>query len=65
MTRNEALERARLIWGERVMWLPEQPSRADGMWEVALNDGSGIHFLDRNGHTACHNYCSKREEQFC
>lgn len=70
MTRLEAEERARAIWGDDVldvdgpmlMQITRWPSGRSNTteWWVSTKDGDH-HGLDQNGHTTCHDACSERE----
>jgi hypothetical protein len=57
MTENEALERARFIWGEtHDIMIARHTTRecsiiVDNLW----------HQLDQNGHAICHNQCEDLE----
>jgi hypothetical protein len=61
MTPNEALERALKIWGADVLCNPVP--HAPGEWYVVQSTNGMWHHLDGNGHTVCHEECSRREER--
>ena len=65
MTKNEATERAKLLWpGKR----PDVtaaigkgvPAPGDTQWWIDL--GNESHGLDVNGHVTCHESCKRKEE---
>lgn len=68
MTKSEARERARQLWGDcarvdKVM-VPKggfrSPTRAAVEWNVVVTNG-GIHWLDSQGHAICHEHCQTLE----
>jgi len=60
MTANEALDRARKIWGDRIKNVAPM-SRKEGSWWVDVTDDAWAHGLDGNGHADCHPECTKLE----
>jgi len=72
VTKNEALERAALVWGkERVISVQDFNGNAPGMWWVNLRPAGrasdtrarnySAHSLDANGHVNCHGDCKTLE----
>lgn len=64
MTRNEADERARRIWGDQVSHVVPRAKWLPGEWVVHLYGGRE-HYLDGNGHATCHQECADAEVQVC
>lgn len=62
MTRHEAEERAKKIWGEAT-YVEESGSKSWPTWTVYLAQGMGLHRLDSNGHTDCHSECAQLEDK--
>jgi hypothetical protein len=60
LTLNEAVERARKIWGPKFRVVSDIPR---GSWRVDV--GRKTHRLDINGHANCHDECKKAEIRNC
>ncbi len=56
LTKNEALERAKAIWGDN-----DYKVRAVFNGKVMVENGLYIHYLDGNGHPTCHKECVRLE----
>lgn len=62
MTRLEAEERARAVWGDMVAQVERDLfARPGERYTVHLHDQSW-HRLDGNGHTDCHDECAALEQ---
>lgn len=65
LTRLEADERAKKIWGEdQVKEITLRSFAPPGWWTIVLHNGTH-HSLDGNGHTDCHADCAICESQVC
>jgi hypothetical protein len=61
LTRNEAEDRARAIWGDNVATVTGPSSvYPGGCWYVDTKDGTA-HWIDGNGHACCHDECRAAE----
>lgn len=64
MTYNEALERAKKIWGNNVQVVRASNYQIPGKteWNAHWGNASIWHGMDCNGHPTCHFRCMKIEE---
>lgn len=60
MTQDEALERAKEIWGDTVNRVQVRGRKIDGEWYVILHN-ENQHKLDSEGHADCHPECKTLE----
>lgn len=65
LTKNEATERAKKIWGDNLI-VTVVPGASGGEWFVEIDSGVfRCHLIDGNGHPICHPACSKLEAIYC
>ena len=59
MTYNEAVERAKKIWGKQV----KRAYDFGDCWGIDLRGDDRGHTLDQNGYVICHDDCKRLEEK--
>lgn len=66
MTRNEAEERAKKIWGDKLIKSVLIAGRSASEWSIEVDSGVfRWHLLDKDGHTNCHSACAQLEMENC